>query len=257
MIHMSWTLAPALTQLMAEVNAAWPNRDRSTDGTIGDYKHSLTTSEHNPYDEYGKKDPDGVVRAVDIDKDGIHVPTLLNATIGDRRVHYVIYNKIIYSCHYGWRARPYHGEDPHTGHIHISLRNNTSERTPAAVVLAAQKDTSPWLKGNNMSLTDTEYNRITSGVWAAEFGSNTDTAKSRLGMAATRADDAASWAHAAMTQTQPVYRPKDPRADSNGYVSLPQEVADGKTLGEQNKAAIAVLNSKLDTILEILNADAR
>ena len=140
MIRMSWTLAPALTQLMAEVNAAWPNRDRSTDGTIGDYKHSLTTSEHNPYDEYGKKDPDGVVRAVDIDKDGIHVPTLLNATIGDRRVHYVIYNKIIYSCHYGWRARPYHGEDPHTGHIHISLRNNTSERCEPAVVLAAHRE---------------------------------------------------------------------------------------------------------------------
>ena len=111
---MAWTLAPALKQLMAEVNARWPNRDRTTDGTIGDYKHSLTTSEHNPYDEYGEKDPDGVVRAVDIDKDGIHVPTLLNATIGDSRVHYVIYNKIIYSCHYGWRARPYHGEDPHT-----------------------------------------------------------------------------------------------------------------------------------------------
>ena len=45
---MAWTLAPALKQLMAEVNARWPNRDRTTDGTIGDYKHSLTTSEHNP-----------------------------------------------------------------------------------------------------------------------------------------------------------------------------------------------------------------
>lgn len=253
---MSWTLAPALTQLMAEVNAAWPNRDRSTDGTIGDYKHSLTTSEHNPYDEYGKKDPNGVVRAVDIDKDGIHVPTLLNATIGDRRVHYVIYNKIIYSCHYGWRARPYHGEDPHTGHIHISLRNNTSEHIDPAVVLAAQKDTSPWLKGTNMSLTDAEYNRIAADVWAAEFGSNTDTAKSRLGTAATRADLAASWAYAAMLQTAGILRPNDPNADSNGYVSLRQETADSKSLGEENKEAIVAINRKLDSILEILNADA-
>ena len=85
---MTWTLAPALKQLMNEVNAAWPNRSREWDGTIGDYLHSLTTSEHNPYDEYGKKDPDGVVRAVDITAQGIDVPTLLGAAIGDPRVHY-------------------------------------------------------------------------------------------------------------------------------------------------------------------------
>lgn len=259
---MSWTLAPALTQLMAEVNAAWPNRSRAWDGTIGDYKHSLTTSEHNPYDEYGKKDPDGVVRAVDITAQGIDVPTLLNAAIGNPRVHYVIYQGRICSRTYGWTWRPSKG---HEHHVHISLRNNTSEHIDPAVVLAAQKDTSPWLKGTNMSLTDAEYNRIAGDVWAAEFGSPADTAKSRLGTAATRADLAASWAYAAMLQTADILRPNDPNADRNGYVSLRQETADSKSLGEENKEAIAAIsskfeeaiaaiNSKLDSILEILNA---
>lgn len=248
---MSWTLAPALNQLMSEVNAQWPNRSRAWDGTIGDYKHSLTTSEHNPYDEYGKKNPDGVVRAVDITAQGIDVPTLLNAAIGNPRVHYVIYQGRICSRTYGWTWRPSKG---HEHHVHISLRNNTSERCDPAVVLAAQKDTSPWLKGTNMSLTNSEYNRIASGVWAAEFGNSNDTAGKRLGTAAIRADDAASWAYAAMTQTAGILRPNDRNADRNGYVSLRQEIADSKTLGQENKEAITDLNSKLDRILAILNA---
>lgn len=263
---MAWTLAPALKQLMAEVNARWPNRDRTTDGTIGDYKHSLTTSEHNPYDEYGKKDPDGVVRAVDIDKDGIHVPTLLNATIGDSRVHYVIYNKIIYSCHYGWRARPYHGEDPHTGHIHISLRNNTSEHCDPALVLTAQKNTRPWLTGT--------AGRTETDIWETPMDKQNKEELAQIidfKVWRTYIPDCGYFDEVVKDLAVRVKELSEDLADVRRggpdpeYTPVNQELADTKS-GVRALAAkvdaleskVDALESKLDTILKVLgNADAR
>lgn len=134
----TWTLAPALTQLLTEINRRWPGRSKALDGTIGDAAHRARVSEHNP-------DSLGVVRAIDVDINGINVQQLLDAAIRDQRVHYVIYNRKIYSRTHGWAARPYTGASPHDRHVHISLRNRTSESASAATVAAAAGDTSAWL----------------------------------------------------------------------------------------------------------------
>ena len=244
-----WTQAPALAALRDEVNARWPGRDKSSDGTIGDLAHQRGVSEHNP-------DLEGVVRAIDITAKGIDVDALLDAAIGDPRVHYVIYRGRICSRTYGWTWRPSSG---HEHHIHISLRNRTSESASWETVYRAASDTSRWFKGptqeEDMPLTDGEFNRIASTTWGAQFGGGDDTAKGRLGTAATRADAAASWAYGAMTQTLPIHRPDDPEADSNGDVSLRQEIADSKTLGLENRQAIKDLGSKIDQILAALGGD--
>lgn len=244
---MAWTLAPALAKLRSEVNACWPNRDKSYDGTIGDEKHQSQKSEHNP-------DSLNVVRAIDITARGIDVNALLKAVIGDPRVHYVIYKGRICSRTYGWAWRASSG---HEHHVHISLRSRTSENASWTTVHQAAANTSNWFGNHeeeNMPLTEAEYNNIVRKNWAAEFGSPNDTAGKRLGMAATRADEAASWAYGAMTQTAPIYRPGDPSADENGEVSFRQELADSKTLGLENQAAIAELGKKLDLILDKLGA---
>ena len=244
---MGWTLAPALAALRDEVNARWPGRDKSSDGTIGDLAHQRGRSEHNP-------DTEGVVRAIDITARGIDVDALLDAAIGDPRVHYVIYRGRICSRTYGWTWRPSSG---HEHHIHISLRNRTSESAPWETVHRAASDTSRWFKrtqGGDMPLTDGEFNRIASTTWGAQFGDASDTAKGRLGTAATRADAAASWAYGAMTQTLPIHRPGDPNADANGDVSIRQEIADAKTLALANKAAVKALDAKVDRILAALEA---
>ena len=57
-------LAPSLVQLRNEINRRWPNRDKTSDGWIGDPAHQATKSDHNP-------DSKGCVHALDIDKDGI------------------------------------------------------------------------------------------------------------------------------------------------------------------------------------------
>lgn len=127
---MSYYLAPSLVALRDEVNARWPNRDKGSDGWIGDTSHSARASDHNPDWDFG-----GVVRAIDIDKDGIDVQAVLDATIGDPRVWYVIFNRRIYSRTYGWTSRAYTGANPHDKHIHVSIAHTR----------AAETDRSPWL----------------------------------------------------------------------------------------------------------------
>lgn len=131
---MSWTLAPALDQLFDDVNRLWPTRSKALDGTIGDAAHAARKSEHNPNREPGDDVPDGYVTAADITKAGADVARLLAALIGDKRVWYVIHNGKIWSRTYDFRERPYTGSNPHTGHVHVSLRQTR----------AACDDRSPW-----------------------------------------------------------------------------------------------------------------
>jgi len=61
----SWRLAKSLITLINQVDAQFPIRDRSSDGTIGDARHQAEKSDHNP-------DREGVVRALDITHDPAH-----------------------------------------------------------------------------------------------------------------------------------------------------------------------------------------
>lgn len=111
--------APCLEVLVREVNARWPNRDRASDGWIGDTSHQARpTSDHNPAPPVT-----GVVRAQDIDKDGINMNAVLNAVVGDHRVQYVIFNGSWCGRDTGWAWRPYYGTNPHDKHVHISIRH--------------------------------------------------------------------------------------------------------------------------------------
>ena len=137
MMAASWTLAPALDTLRREYNQKFPKRSKSSDGTIGDTPHSKRKSEHNP-------DSKGVVRAIDLTGKGEQAQYLLDQVIGDPRVHYVIHNGKIYSRSNGWKPRKYTGQSPHTEHVHVSLRNRTSELASWAVVDRAANDRSSW-----------------------------------------------------------------------------------------------------------------
>jgi hypothetical protein len=107
-------LAPSLVQLRSEINQRWPDRDKKSDGWLGDTAHAARVSDHNP-------DDNGMVHAIDVDKDGIDVDVVLSETIGDPRVNYVIHNRVIYSRIRDFKPKHYTGTNPHTGHIHISI----------------------------------------------------------------------------------------------------------------------------------------
>lgn len=117
---MAWYLVPALVKLRQQLNAAWPNRDKRSDGSIGDPSHSSRLSDHNP-------DPDGSVDSIDIDVDGIDVQAVLAALQRDQRTSYIIYKYQIWNHQLGWRK--YSGSNPHTGHIHVTVRDAYQSQT--------------------------------------------------------------------------------------------------------------------------------
>jgi hypothetical protein len=112
---MAWHVAPSLVRLRDEVNARWPKRDKGSDGSIGDAAHSARFSDHNPNDRNS-------VNALDIDKDGIDAKWLVSRLIKHPAVQYVIFNRTIWSRTDGFKPRRYHGSNPHTMHIHVSIR---------------------------------------------------------------------------------------------------------------------------------------
>ena len=100
-------------------------RDRRSDGWLGDAKHSVTKSDHNP------ALPNNVVRALDIDADlsshkseSIYLANqirLFAKREKPKRIAYVIHNGKIASPILNWKWRKYSGINPHHSHIHISF----------------------------------------------------------------------------------------------------------------------------------------
>jgi peptidoglycan hydrolase-like protein with peptidoglycan-binding domain len=124
---MGWRVAKSLLHLREQVNSKAPNRDKSSDGTIGDASHQSRSSDHNPWVTDGGM---GVVTAMDISNDPAHkvvsrdiAETLRKSK--DKRIKYVISNKQIFNSE-TWQWRPYTGPNPHIAHCHISVKSEKS-----------------------------------------------------------------------------------------------------------------------------------
>lgn len=113
-------LAPSLARFRTSINTRWPERDHTSDGWIGDRAHQARKSDHNP-------DSRGIVHALDIDRDGVHIPTLVAAAILHPATRYVIYWKRIYHIDDLMRPKRYTGDNPHTGHVHVSIERRTQD----------------------------------------------------------------------------------------------------------------------------------
>lgn len=124
----AWRLAESLKKLREQLNAAYPNRDKSSDGSIGDEAHASRKSDHNPWvkDFRGI----GVVTAIDIDADlapGVSVEALVKQLFltQDPRIKYIIWKrKITLPGLTGWKA--YTGSNAHTHHCHISVHSDST-----------------------------------------------------------------------------------------------------------------------------------
>lgn len=173
---MTWRNCEASLRLVGEVNTRWPGRDKSSDGTIGDAAHATRASDHNPF---VVADGIGVVRARDIDKDGIDAAWLaeylrLLGAKGDPRLAgsgYVIFNERITSADFKtWRA--YTGSNPHTKHMHVSFSlNRAGYDSPApwgisTAALPIPNNTEDDLDANQARMLQVVYDQITGNNFA-------------------------------------------------------------------------------------------
>lgn len=123
-----WRLAESLKKLREQINAAYPNRDKASDGSIGNAEHAARTSDHNPWVK--DKNGVGVVTAIDIDEDlagNLHsiegVVSAIRAS-RDPRVKYIIYERRITVKGTNLQQwKPYVGKNPHDHHAHISVNS--------------------------------------------------------------------------------------------------------------------------------------
>ena len=117
-------LCKAAIQLREQFDDNFSDRDRTSDGWIGDSRHSARKSDHNP-------DEQGWVRAIDVDRDlsGKAKPDLMPDVAdqlrilakSDKRISYIIFAGKIASSKSLWRWRIYTGINKHDHHCHISF----------------------------------------------------------------------------------------------------------------------------------------
>ena len=130
---MAWPINPrpalSIAKLRQQVDAALPNRNKDSDGMLGDAAHQSRTSDHNPWVVDGNN---RVVTAIDITHDpkngfdSYKFAEHLRQT-KDPRVKYVISNKRIFSYEVmPWQWRKYTGSNPHDEHVHVSVRPTKS-----------------------------------------------------------------------------------------------------------------------------------
>lgn len=129
---MAWRLANSLVTFRDQLNRAYPNRSKISDGFIGDAAHQAqgSASDHNPWVYWDQP----IVTAGDFTKDlGVGVDTnritdeLQRSR--DNRIKYVIANGWIMSGDsdyqpWVWRRRPDGSDYGHHQHMHISVKSD-------------------------------------------------------------------------------------------------------------------------------------
>jgi len=118
----TWRLAKSLIQLRDQIDAMFPGRDKESDGSIGDTRHSVRKSDHNP-------NAAGVVTAIDVDENltpNGEASGLVKAIQAskDPRVKYLIYEGRITKKGDISQWVAYHGANPHRHHFHISVSSD-------------------------------------------------------------------------------------------------------------------------------------
>ena len=120
-------LSKSAIQLREQIDDAFPDRDRTSDGWIGDTRHAARKSDHNP-------DEQGWVRAIDVSRDLFEgsEPDIMGDLCDqlrlackskqEKRIAYIIFEGRICSRILNWKWRTYKGANKHTKHAHFSFK---------------------------------------------------------------------------------------------------------------------------------------
>lgn len=172
-------LCKAGQQLREQIDDAYPDRDRTSDGWIADAKHAARKSDHNPTAE-------GIVRALDIDADfrshkseAFDLADQLRLLARfDKRISYIIFNGKIASYKRNYKWRKYTGINPHKTHIHISFTAKGDEdRSMFRIPLLTGEPINGTTKANRRKLGKKFPSSSTSDIPSGGLGSQSDTSK--------------------------------------------------------------------------------
>lgn len=172
---MSWVLTRGLTTVRAEFNEVFPNRDKASDGSIGDQAHQTGSSGHNP-DLTGRaehRDGDALdeVRAIDVDRDLVPgsqvdwMERVVQSIVLKGRAgqyvpfRYIIYKRRIWSRTDGWRTRTYTGANTHDRHAHFS-----GDYTQTADSWTGSLGLASLIERTDVAITDQEMTNIRTQV---------------------------------------------------------------------------------------------
>src|ERR1700750_684932 len=168
----AWVVTPGMKTVQGAFNSAFPKRDKTSDGTIGDLAHqNESASSHNPditgRAEWKDGDNKNEVRAVDIDSDlrdasgsGITMEIVVQYLVSMGRagklakyLRYLIYNKRIWSASDDWVTRSYTGASAHTEHLHVTgaftqaADENTTNVYKLEDLMALSSSDRTWIQG--------------------------------------------------------------------------------------------------------------
>lgn len=130
----SYEVVPPLEDLRVQLNQVAPDRDKTSDGSIGDQAHSERASSHNPDEtgtpEWRDSDSKNEIRARDFDKDlrrkGLTMEMVVQLLVRGARsgrfwwLRYIIYAGRIWHKNTGFETRTYSGSNGHYEHAHIN-----------------------------------------------------------------------------------------------------------------------------------------
>lgn len=120
-----WEVSPILVPLLGDVRREFPG---IVIGTIGDPAHQTEQSDHNP-DQWGFVCAGDVMFGHGFDADDAERLFRRLIALRDPRMAFVIYNRRIVSATVRpFVVRPYTGSDPHTGHVHVSVKHAQNPR---------------------------------------------------------------------------------------------------------------------------------
>jgi hypothetical protein len=200
---MGWYVVPALEDLRYQLNEFFPDRDKSSDGSIGDYEHQQGDSSHNPDDTgHGNAEWDSdsdskqEVRARDFDKDLRH-PDITAQDVVDHLVagakrgefwwlRYIIYNRKMYHRDDGWTAKSYSGSNSHEMHFHV----NNAFTQDADNVSGVDYHLEELFPEDDMDLDDNLFSGAPSDSWTSRYPNSASTVRNAMAFAAYDSYDA-------------------------------------------------------------------
>lgn len=135
-----WAVCDPVHALGLQVESAWPERHPS-DGTLAGGNHAIW-----PASDHGK-DPNGVVRAIDVGVLLGQGSQLVSQLVESRdyRLRYIIHNRLMWRSYpkpgiEPWEPAPYTGSNGHINHVHVSMQRDAAsdiDPTPFDIDLGA------------------------------------------------------------------------------------------------------------------------